>query len=125
MVQELKDKVLDQYLLHFMKDWTALRPYTGMIYAKNTPGSSLRKLHVDILVETFEFEDLRLWSDEDPKEFLVDIMETCREKQLILGSCPGLAEGRVSMWKAVNKASFCELYHEHPRLESYPAFQPV
>jgi hypothetical protein len=124
MVQELKDRALDLYLLHFFKNWTALRPYTSKIYTNTSPEFSLRKLHVDILIETFEFEDLRVWSNDDPKDFLVDIMEICREKNLVLGSCPGLADG-IAHWKEVNKAVFCQMYHEHPRLESYPAFEPT
>ena len=125
MVQDLKDRALDLYLLRFIKEWTALQDFTSMIYEKTSEESSLRKLHVDILVETFGFENLREWLSDDPKDFLGDVMEACRDKGIVLGSCPGVANGKGAYWIAEKKTRFCEKYHEHPRLDAYPAFQVV
>jgi len=125
MVHELKDRALDLYLLRFIRDWTALQDFTAIIYEKTSEDSSLRKLHVDILIETFGFENLREWLSEDPKAFLGDVMEACRDRGIVLGSCPGVANGRGAHWIAEKKATFCQNYHEHPRLDSYPVFQLV
>jgi hypothetical protein len=125
LIQELKDRALDFYLLRFFKDWTAPQEMTSRIYEKTPEGASLWKLHVDIMVETFGFENLREWMHDDPKVFLADVMETCRDKKIALGSCPGVANGRGALWMAEKKARFCEKYHEHPILDSYPTFEPM
>jgi hypothetical protein len=122
MVQELKDRALELYFLRFLKDWQAPQDLTRSIYEKTADVSSLRKLHIDILVETFSFENLREYMHDDPKEFLVDLLEACRDRQTAPGSCSAIDE--FSQWVENKKARFCELYHEHARLQSYPTFEP-
>jgi hypothetical protein len=94
IIRELKDRALELYLLHFIKDWTAPQEFTRPIYENTSGESSLRRLHVDILVETFGFENLREWLNDDPKEFLSDVMEACCNRKIVLGSCPGIANER-------------------------------
>jgi hypothetical protein len=123
VVQQLKDRTLELYFLRFLKDWEASQDLTRVLYEKTADKSALRKLHVDILLETFGFENIRDYIDDDPKEFMVDLVETCRDKQIFPGSCKafnGLAE-----WVEEKKACFCEIYHEHPMLESYPVYEPA
>jgi hypothetical protein len=123
IVQQLKDRALELYFLRFLKDWEASQNLTRVVYEKTAGNSSLRKLHVDILIETFGFQNLRAWMDEDPKEYLVDLLEVCRIKQIAPGSCS--AFNQLTQWVEEKKVRFCELYHEHSKVESHPVYESV
>jgi hypothetical protein len=122
MVQQLKDRALELYFLRFLKDWEAPQDLTRIVYEKTAGASSMRKVHVDILIETFGFENLREYIDDDPKEFFIDLLEACRDRQVSPGSCSAFI--KFTQWIEEKKARFCELYHEHPALELYPTYEP-
>jgi hypothetical protein len=90
MVQQLKDRALKLYFLRFLKDWQAPQDLTRPVYEKTAKVSSLRKLHVDIVVEAFSFDNVREYMDDDPKEFPVDLLEACRDRQIAPGSCSAI-----------------------------------
>jgi hypothetical protein len=123
MVQQLKDRALELYFLRFLKDWEAPQDLTQVVYEQTADSSALRKLHVDVLIETFSFENIRDYMYDDPKEFVYDLFETCRDRQVYPGSCT--AFDGLNKWVVEKKARFCELYHEHQRLDSYPVYEPT
>jgi hypothetical protein len=123
IVQELKDRALELYFLRFLKDWEVPQDLTQVVYERSESKSSLRKLHVDILMDTFSFENIREYIHDDPKEFFVDLLEASRDRQVSVGSCSAFVS--FTEWIAEKKARFCELYHEHPKLKSYPAYEPT
>lgn len=121
MVPQLKDRALELYFLRFLKDWEAPQDLTSDLY-KNTPAdSSLRKLHVDIIVGTFGFDNIRDYMEDDPKKFFIDLLEVCRDRQLSPGSCSAFFG--ITQWIKEKKFRFCELCHEHAKLASYPVFE--
>jgi hypothetical protein len=56
-------------------------------------------------------------------EFLLDLLVASRDKRVYVGSRSALEN--PAEWIAEKKARFGELYHEHPRLDSYPKNEPT
>jgi hypothetical protein len=81
-VQQLQDRALELYFLRFLKYWEAPQDLTQVVYEQTADKSALRKLHVDILIETFGFENIRDYMHDDPKEYLLDLLEASRDRQV-------------------------------------------
>jgi len=77
----------------------------------------LRKLHVDLIVDRFGFDDWRDLAERSPKEFIVDIVQTSVDNGTVLGSAPGLTGQSKETWFKIKKKEFCFLYHEHSESE--------
>jgi hypothetical protein len=123
LVLQLGDQALELYFLGILKDWKAPQNLTRVLYEKTTDMSSLRKLHLYIIMDTQMLRNLRDNMDDHPKEFLIDLLEASRDRPVYVSShsaCDGLNE-----WIAGKKARFCEHYHEYPRLDSYPVYEPT
>ena len=119
-VQQLRNRVLDVFFLFVSKVWEAHTPYTTRIYNDTAEASSLRKLHVDILLQIWSFEDWESDMNNHPKEFLADLLETCRKKKIVFGSVHGM-DNDWDAYMNEMRTHFCENYHEHSEAETRSA----
>lgn len=117
VVAQLKNRALELYFSKFCKDWSINILNSAMLYEKTAESSSLRRLHTDQLLQTWDFEDWRNISKDVPKDFIEDLFDRCREQKAVPGSLFGVRKGRDTWIKEMAK-SFCTKYHEHVDLES-------
>lgn len=69
MVQRLKDLALGHYLLRDITDWRVDWGHLSVLYKRTSQTSSLRRLHVDLPLETFSFKEIHDHIDDLPKDF--------------------------------------------------------
>ncbi|KAH4269210.1 hypothetical protein HBI04_060910 [Parastagonospora nodorum] len=112
MVPQLKDRAVELYFLKDTKTWAVNLCNTHELYEKTSESSLLRTLHVDLLIEAYNFNDWRTNSKDMPNEFIADLFESCRERKIVPGSLSALEKGTTSYLKK-KRTSFCEKYHEH------------
>jgi hypothetical protein len=117
MVQQLKNRASELFFLRMVKEWVVQLDITSKLYEVTTEMSLLRKLHVNICLDTYGFENFRADACYVPKDFYVDLVERCQELETVPGFAPGLKSGE-DKWITKTKSCFCDKYHEH---ESRPA----
>ncbi|KAF2246923.1 hypothetical protein BU26DRAFT_488328 [Trematosphaeria pertusa] len=118
LVQELKNKILEALFLSDVKTWAVSSFINPLIYDQTPEGSPLRKLHVDLTLETEDFKDWREHLEHYPKEYLADLFDACRERKVVPGSAFGLDNGGTEGWIKEKMAHFCERYHDHTKPEA-------
>lgn len=58
VIPQLRDRVLEFYLLRFLKEGTTSQECTHLIYGLTSAQSTLRKLHIHMLVDTCKLDKL-------------------------------------------------------------------
>jgi hypothetical protein len=112
MIPQLKNKTLELFWLHGTKYWEVDVKLSSEIYDLTSESDPLRRLHIDIIVETCGLDD---WHEDQecmPKEVIVDLFDSYRKLCIAPGSMPGLKVG-ISDWILKTKKEFCKRYHEH------------
>ncbi|KAF2128228.1 hypothetical protein P153DRAFT_50142 [Dothidotthia symphoricarpi CBS 119687] len=123
MVQALKNRAVELFFLHMAQVWGVNAQCSSLMYAGTTQTSMLRKLHIDILLDTYAFGDSS-WKDpgqEFPNEFLMDLIDACRTKELVPGSTSVLKTKGKTVWIKEMKRDFCAKYHDHRKVDTYSA----
>jgi hypothetical protein len=115
MVPTLKRRALELFWLHMLKTWTVGMDLTSRIYKHTTGFASLRKLHIDLMLETCTFENWREDEEKFCKESLADILDACRKLGIVPGSRTGILSNGIQAWIMEKKKDFCVKYHEHER----------
>jgi hypothetical protein len=119
VVPQSKNKALELYFMKDVKDWVVSFVNTAELYEKTPESSSLRRLHVDFLLETSDFDTWRTSLEDLPKDFVADLFDRCREREVVPGSCFGtLQKGGIAAWIKGKSINFCKMYHEHQEPES-------
>jgi hypothetical protein len=89
---------------------------TEVLYANTSEEDRMRKLIVDIMVATGNFEQSnRCFLLDSHKELLIDIIVACHEGSLVPGDSSRL-DGEI--WFAGFRNRFCERYHIHREREA-------
>jgi hypothetical protein len=115
IVPDLKNRALELFWLHLLRSWVAPTTVTPHLYRDTPEGSFLRKLHVDLMLETHRFETWRASENHTPKAYISDLFDTCRKNSVIPGSCFGICgPGKsIDAWVKAKQQEFCATYHEH------------
>jgi hypothetical protein len=85
VVPQLKNRALELYFMKDVKDWVVSFVNTAELYEKLPDSSSLRRLHVDLLLETSDFDTWRTSLEDLPKDFVADLFDQCRERKVVPG----------------------------------------
>jgi hypothetical protein len=112
MIPQLKNRALELFWQHMTKCWEVDLNLSSQIYDLTSESDPLRKLHIDIIVETHELNDWHEDQERMPKEAIVDLFDSYRKLCIAPGSMPGLDVG-TSDWILKTKKKFCKRYHEH------------
>jgi hypothetical protein len=115
-VPGLCNAAIDLLLQNFHREWKVPLAEVRYVYDNTLHGSALRKIFVDICVETFRFEKL---SDPDQREleletyckaFFADVVV----EFMALGSTPIPSNSTNKMkWANSMKDKLCPKYHDH------------
>ncbi|KAH7086391.1 hypothetical protein FB567DRAFT_593335 [Paraphoma chrysanthemicola] len=120
MVEQLKNRTVELFFMRVLKDWSVSMYVTSLMYDKTTQTSLLRKLHVDICIETYRFENLRDEAKEWPQDFVIDLLVGSQHNNMVPGACTEfIKDGRVA-WIQKMVKGFCSKYHEHGEPERRP-----
>jgi hypothetical protein len=122
MMEELKNRSAELYFIHTVEASQTGFLGTADLYNRTAAGCSLRRLHVNILLEKDTFSYFRLYVKDLPTDFIADIVETSKAK--------GLACGRDSLvgwrtWAMDVKPKFCKNYHQHTDTSDRRSTEPV
>lgn len=90
------------------------------MYNSTTEHSPLRNLHIDLLLESHNFATWLLHREFQPKDFIIDLFEACRERQIVSGGAEELERVSTHLWIKDKAENFCENYHDHQELEPRP-----
>jgi hypothetical protein len=89
---------------------------TEVLYANTSEEDRMRKLVVEIMVTTGNFDQSnRCLFLDSHKGFLVDIVVACHERGLAPGDCSRI---NGEAWFADMRSRFCERYHIHREREA-------
>jgi len=111
-----KNAVLESLYTRWVLESIVAVDMTKFLYTNTSEGDSMRRLVVDILAVTCDFERShrhRLFDCH--KEFLIDIIMVCREQCLAPGVGTNLD---ADAWHANMRNSFCKRYHTHREREA-------
>lgn len=110
MIDSLMYRILELFLVRVAEIWGYPMHCSSLLYDSTTEKSPLRQLHVDILLEIYALGGGRDELDKLPADMLMDIIETCKRKEIIPGK-PKLPPRKD--WIEGKRKTFCELYHQH------------
>jgi hypothetical protein len=122
LAQTFKNAILDLHLTTVVDRWALALKWTGSIYMQTAESAELRKLYVDLYSDIGELKKLEKFKDILPREFLLDLLIACRDKNLAPGAAYALSEagGGKATWFGKTKAGFCGKYHDHTTMETRP-----
>lgn len=107
-IPELCNTVIDTMFQKFANEWTYPCSCLTKVYDNTLHGSKLRKIFVDLGLETHDFTEMRKSEDLYPKEYLMDVVLRSREKKI----WPGNFSNKERFLK-VKATALCFEYHDH------------
>ncbi|KAJ4292771.1 hypothetical protein N0V90_009434 [Kalmusia sp. IMI 367209] len=117
----LTNDALEIYFRSFAKKWKVEYGAIKSIYDRTPENSNLRRLAVDILTDVSVFENFRtvVTTSGFSIDFMLDVLETFRDKKMVPGSYMSLRVNGCEGWKRIMKAKFCAQYHDHAQVHHY------
>jgi hypothetical protein len=115
VIEELKNRAAELFFIRTAEVWRCCFTGTPGLYDRTAEGSPLRRLHVDNLLEIYDFQEMRAMLPDLPLEFIADVFETAKARGLVCGR-PSFRT-RPS-WYEDKKKSFCKKYHEHTNIQA-------
>jgi hypothetical protein len=120
MVQQLKNRAVELFFSRLARTFSVDMYCTIEMYEETSEGSPIRKLHVDILMDLFDFDGRRADLRSLLKDFIIDLFEGHRKRKTAPGSLMGVHGGGRHDWIKRKRATFCKDYHEHDEPEQHP-----
>ncbi|KAF1971646.1 hypothetical protein BU23DRAFT_555822 [Bimuria novae-zelandiae CBS 107.79] len=100
-VPDLENACLDVYFLLATQPDVMIQDLTQLVYSMTSPGSRLRRLHVDTLVELWDFKDLDDEVDSFTQEMLKDFLNVCRDRNIVPGKYKAFARDEARKDSAI------------------------
>jgi hypothetical protein len=111
-VQGFKNALLDHLYLDLESATCVPIGVSSLIYPNTTETDQLRKFFLDMSTEAVDFKGaVKADIDYYDKEFLFDMLTTCRDQSRASGTAAGF---RWVIWTKSMRTHFCERYHIHP-----------
>jgi hypothetical protein len=122
MAEELKNRAVELFLIRTYEAWECFLLGTQDLYDRTAEGCSLRRLHVDILLTIFDFPDFRQSVKDLPTDFIADLFESSKAKDLVFGRPRYLTR---ELWCMGMREIFCKNYHEHTKTSDLCSTRPA
>ncbi|KAF2112097.1 hypothetical protein BDV96DRAFT_169024 [Lophiotrema nucula] len=111
IAETFNNLVVDSFFLKWENNWGLPTLHVKTLYDSTTEDDPLRKLFVDLCVETWPINNLEKTRAPYPAHFLLELLmglkeRDCAPAHFLVGPC--LDERTMTM-----RARFCERYHKH------------
>ena len=126
-VPVLKNRALEAFHRYAYDQWEIDFEVLQSVYLQTVKNSSLRKLAMDGVVETWSFQAIEENLSGVPEECLLDMLQACSLKRFVGGSETGgnsLDIGKYA-WDNKVRTTFCDRYHDHNKAEYHGACASV
>ncbi len=112
-IYSLRNAALDEFFLHIYDDPDRLPyKYIDDIYKVTSPGSALRSVIVDAVVNIGMKKDVQAWADKLPNAFTTDCLIAASEDGIVPFSSEWSDED-IFEWLDERKENMCEMFYHH------------